>query len=497
MWPTGAPNGETATASMTASRLRITRAHLLLLLCGLLSLAAYGFAFIAPYNLYFLTSQGAIPDLGRITGYSPAAFWRYVGCLAALFALYGFGVALAGNLQDRGSLWVVLGCGLAAALLLVQVYPYAASDVFLYIVRGRVLGVYGHNSLVVPPSAFPTETYLPFYSEWADTPSPYGPLWEWIAAGLARLGDGSLLRSLIAFKALGLLSYIGCALLLAAILRARRPEGMLRGLILFAWNPLVLLETHAMAHNDLCMVFFVLLALWFWERERYPWVIVSLVLGGLVKYVPFVLLPPTLLLMWRRLGWRAWLQAVSSGILLSLAPAALTLAPLWRGPKTLSVIGQMGQIHNSVAAWVIVALKRFTSIGPAFDLGLWVVRVLFILVYVLVLFGTMRGTSSLIQVYYRLLYTWLCFGAAAFGYWYIAWLIAMIPLLESFTTRLFTVVFSWCGLMSVVLYTFSYDVDAQHVHLIVVPFVFVLPLLAAYALDRLRYWRRLRRRNAG
>jgi len=40
-------------------------------------------------------------------------------------------------------------------------------------------------------------------------------------------------------------------------------------------------------------------------------------------------------------------------------------------------------------------------------------------------------------------------------------------------------------------------VDAQHVHLIVVPFVFVLPLLAAYALDRLRYWRRLRRRNAG
>ena len=83
-------------------------------------------------------------------------------------------------------------------------------------------------------SAFPDMTqYLPFPSEWADTPSPYGPLWEWTAAGLARTGDGTLLRSLFTFKYFGLVCYLVCIGLILAILRRRRAAKLVQATIAF------------------------------------------------------------------------------------------------------------------------------------------------------------------------------------------------------------------------------------------------------------------------
>ena len=456
--------------------------HLLLSLCGLFSLAIYWGAFVGPYNLYSLTRQGIAPDLGMITGYSRLACWRYVGALAALFGLYGAGIHFVSRLQGRGPLWIVGVCGLAAALLLIWVYPYAASDVFLYIVRGRVLGIYGQNSLLVPPSAFPIEPYLPFPSEWADIPSPYAPLWEWTAAGLARLGDGSLLRSLLAFKGLGLVSYIGCMGVLAALLRLREPKQMAKGLLLFAWNPLVLLETHAMAHNDLYMAFFVLLALWLWERKGYVWALVSLVLGGLVKYVPFMLLPPALSLLWPRLGWRAWWRTASSAMLVSAILIALTLGPLWPGRAGLGVIGQMQRIHHSVAAWTILLLGKLASWNLAFDLGLWLMRASFLAAYMLILLHSLRRGDPPAHTYLRLLYAWLCLGATGFGYWYISWLIALIPFVKP-SSRIQVIAFSFCGLSSVAIYTFL-GLSSQQIHLFAVPFVFGFPFLATWLYNR-------------
>jgi hypothetical protein len=461
----------------------MTRAHCLLLLCGLLSVGAYGGAFAARYSLYPLAHRGAIPDLGQLTGYSQFGCWLYVGAITVLFGLYGAAIKLAGDLQGRPALLIALGCGLAAALVLVQVYPYAASDVFLYIVRGRVLGIHGRNSLVVPPSAFSMAPYLPFDSEWADTPSPYGPLWEWTAAGLARLGDGSLLRSLLAFKALGLLSYIGCSLVLVALLRSRDASA-LRGLVMFAWNPLVLVEGHAMAHSDLYMLFFVLLALWFWAQARYPWVIVSLVAGGLVKYVPLILLPPVLALMWRRLGWRAWLRATLVGALVSVALALILAFRLWPGTAALGVFGQMERLHNSVTAWLIVVISMFPHPAAAFEWGHWLMRILFVLAYLAIIIGALRRDPVPAQVCHGVLYAWLCLAASGFGYWYIAWLVGLCPLVPSREARLRTLIFGWSGLLSVAMYTYGHASDVKLIYLVTVPFVFGFPLLAAHALNR-------------
>ena len=357
--------------------------------------------------------------------------------------------------RHRQALWVVFGVSVAAALLLSFVYPYGAADIFLYVVRGRVLGIYGLNSSVVPPEYTPVAGYLPFLSEWTAVPSPYGPLWEWVAAGLARLGDGSLAASLLAFKGWGALCYLGSGLLLTDILRRGRPALWLPGLVALMWNPLVLLETMAMGHNDIFMMFFVLLALWFAVRSCYGGIYVALALGALVKYVPLLLVPPTVLWMARRLPPRMFWKHLLGGLLVALVLTGLIWWPLWPGWDSLPFLKQLGRGHFSLGIWIILLLRRLWPGGDFYSLGLWITRAAFAVAYASVVARAFRGRGQLAEHYRNALYAWLVFGAFAFGYWYIAWLIALMPLSRVRRTWLRIVIFSFVGLFSVALYTYG------------------------------------------
>ena len=467
----------------------VRRPALLMTACGLLSLAIYIGAFVAPYNLYRLARLGSPADLGEISRYSFSACALYVGAVTVLFGLYLLALRWARHLEGwQPCLWVI-ALGLAAAAILTQVYPYTATDAFLYIVRGRVLGIYGRNSMLVPPGAFPTAPYLPFQSEWTRIPSPYGPLWEWTAAALARLGDGSLVRSLLVFKAFGFLNYVGCMALIIAILRARRAGRVLPGLLAFAWNPLVLLETHAMAHNDLYMVFFILLSIWLWDRGHYPAVFVALTLGVLIKFVPLVLFPPALAMLKRRLSWRAWWCNSLLGLFGSGIVVVLFFASLWPGWGFLDATQRASRVHTSLPALAILMLYRFAPSLPAFDLGLWLVRVLFAGGYLLGLVWMLRRDMDVAEGYYYTLYICLVWGLAAFGYWYIAWLVALMPLLSRRELWGRTVLFSCGGLLSVAIYTFSVGrlelwVSYMLAALITFALPYLLPRLVDWGLER-------------
>jgi len=466
----------------------MVRKYLALLLCGLLALGTYIWAFASRFSLSKLTPTGSPPDLATLTGNSTVAYARYIGAITVLFGLYLLGLYLAPRLKGRVPVAIVIGCGVLSALVLGNVYPFGASDLFLYAARGRVLGIHGYNSLVVPPNAFPdVATYVPFPSEWTGYPSPYGPLWEWTAALLARLGDGSLLRSLLAFKLFNVGVYIACLGVIAAILRRRGSEHVLSGLVAFAWNPLVLLEEHAQGHNDLYMMLFVLLALWAWERSHHSSASVLLALGGLVKYVPFLLLPVVIVLLWRQVSTHVWRRTVGRGMLASLLLGAVILGPLWPG-KDWGVLQQLGFGHNSVTVWLILTLDRVFALPNAFAVGSWIMRFAFAGAYAWLIGRAFREKTPVVQACHRVLYAWLLLGAMAFGYWYIVWLVALAGLLLDERERLRTIVFSWCGLVSVVCYalgdTWSDVLNLQQVYSLIIPFVFGLPLMLAHQYGR-------------
>lgn len=80
-----------------------------------------------------------------------------------------------------------------------------------------------------------------------------------------------------------------------------------RNLLLYAWNPLVLIETAGQGHTEALLVPLLLAVIWAVRHGRGRWASVAVAGAGMVKLYPFVLWP----LLLRRFGWTAvWPGAV-------------------------------------------------------------------------------------------------------------------------------------------------------------------------------------------
>src|SRR5205823_10504562 len=107
-------------------------------------------------------------------------------------------------------------------------------------------------------------------------------------------------------------------------------------LLLYAWNPLVLIETAGSGHNDAAMMTFALLGLLLATRGRLLWGLAALVLSVLVKYLTALLL---LFYVLHALGrqptrGRAAALAAKMGAVGGLLVGAL-FVPFWAGPDSL------------------------------------------------------------------------------------------------------------------------------------------------------------------
>ena len=85
-----------------------------------------------------------------------------------------------------------------------------------------------------------------------------------------------------------------------------------RYLILYALNPLVLLETAGQAHTESMMILLLVLAVLFHRRGQGGLTSMALGAAGWVKLFPFIFLP----LLWRRYKWRGvWPGLIAAGVL--------------------------------------------------------------------------------------------------------------------------------------------------------------------------------------
>ena len=116
--------------------------------------------------------------------------------------------------------------------------------------------------LISTPADFANDPFLTLVF-WRDVRSVYGPVWLLLSGALAALGQafgGSLALYVALFKLLGFAAHLTNAWLIWLILGCLAPERQLQGTLLYAWNPLCLLEFCASGHNDAVMLTLLLLA---------------------------------------------------------------------------------------------------------------------------------------------------------------------------------------------------------------------------------------------
>jgi hypothetical protein len=265
---------------------------------GILSWLAY-LDLTITYPLLTFVAKYPLTDFGRANDWSQPTLVDFVLSILGVFALYVIAWRVVRqHPRDRRLLWLVVAFGVLFAVTLLAMYTITATDVFEYIFHSRILVRYGQNPLAVPPVTFKGDPFLKNVN-WALHPSPYGPLWVLLTVPGTALAGNDLILNLFLMKGLSVLFYVGCTLVVAAILQHRNPSQKVGGTLLFAWNPLVLFEAPGNGHNGIIMMFFALFAIYLLVRQRWLWVLPVLVASVLIKYITAILLLPFLIYCWR------------------------------------------------------------------------------------------------------------------------------------------------------------------------------------------------------
>ena len=355
--------------------------------------------------------------------------------------------------SSRRHLALALGAAALFGLTFVLLPSLPSDDLFSYILYGRISVIHHANPYIVLPSSFPEDPFLKLVF-WQGTRSVYGPAWLLLSDGLTILAQvlgGSLAIYVLLFKVLGLSAHLANAFLIWLILGRIAPERRLLGTLLYAWNPLCLLEFSASAHNDAVMLTFMLLGIYLLARD---WEVAALVSFGLsisVKYVLLALLPFYLLLVMRKtlarggtiprtaleVGWRA---------LVVVGVVALTLLPYWSGPETLRALlysPPAQQLDNSLLemmSWPLRSLEQALGLShvtaAALTLtGLKVLGLLAFLVIWLVQLGRVRGLESLLVAWAWVLLSYAVIASGWYWPWYATWAVCLAALVAEVEPR--------------------------------------------------------------
>ena len=406
----------------------------LLVLAALTALnaAVYLLFFAGPWNLLSLYLRPLL-DLRRLSAGDPLARWRLVVGFVLLGLLYWLGWRAAQRARGRAA-WVLVLAGAAiSGAILLCLYPFDAADVFDNIMHGRILSVYGANPFDQVAADFQADPFYP-YVGWRRHPSAYGPGWELLAAATARLAGDGIVANVLAFKALGGLFLAGCVAMVTGLLHRTTPERALAGVLLLAWNPLVLYETLGQGHNDVAMIFWVLVCAWCLARRRYTLAVLALVAGTLFKFVPLLLLPAAGLISLRALpDTKARLRFAAVTIGAAGLLMVLAYAPFWHGPAALGIERRFVLWTSSLPAAAFALLEP--PLGEEGAAGV-VSAVAAVLTVLFALWQGMRASrdpswQSFVQAAFAVLMFYLLFTCLWFQQWYTVWPLVLVPLLPT------------------------------------------------------------------
>lgn len=164
-------------------------------------------------------------------------------------------------------------------------YPAMLSyDIFNYISTTKVLFFYHENPYVIMPIEFIGDPFLLFMHA-ANKIALYGPVWIVLTGIPFFLGFGNFVLTLLSYKLFIFIAYV-----LAVMLISKLTKSIL-SVVIFALNPLVIIETLIGSHNDIVMIFLVLSSFFFLSKRKMLPSIVFLISSILIKYATIFLIP--------------------------------------------------------------------------------------------------------------------------------------------------------------------------------------------------------------
>ncbi|GHO74231.1 hypothetical protein KSD_20020 [Ktedonobacter sp. SOSP1-85] len=270
------------------------------------------------------------------------------------------------DIDTKGSHWLLflLGSALLFGLTLLLLPRLFSDNVFTYIFAGRTLATYHLDPFRTTPAQIPSDPSYPWILSSRHEASTYAPLWLYLSALITQL-SASLAFLLLLFKGLALLTHLLNILLVWSILGRLAPSRRLVGTLLYAWNPLALIELAGNGHNEGLCMFLLLLGTWCLLRARQPrYAAGALLCFGLAVSTNLIALLVLPLYAWfsvdhTRNPWQVAL-AFTWRLLAMLLPTLLLFLPLWNGANTFFALTSaidMAHFVHSPAGFLALPLR--------------------------------------------------------------------------------------------------------------------------------------------
>jgi hypothetical protein len=177
--------------------------------------------------------------------------------------------------SPRKVFWTAAG----AVAVLVNITPVGSSDIASYAAYGR-LAALGYNPYTASPLKLPNGANNPYTMlvspQWQNTVSVYGPVATWTHLFAAWIGGAKPWLTIWV-----LMIIFGAAFLATGYVLLRTAENPVRAVLLWAANPLLIVELVMGGHLDALVALFAIVAIVLSRRCSRPWhdAVVGLVIG--------------------------------------------------------------------------------------------------------------------------------------------------------------------------------------------------------------------------
>jgi hypothetical protein len=404
--------------------------------------------------------------------------------LAVLPLLYLFrrGYCIVQDSGDGAKVSTVVGFAVAFCIVCVFVYPFHSTDVFGYINRGWQQVHYHMNPYVYTVAEMPGWRTDPMvWDHWIYNPNPYGFLFTLLARGLCWLGGGHWFATLLLFKCVNAAAYGFTGWLVWSGAKALGHARPLLALYSFLWNPLVLMHHIANGHNDILIGCLLALAVYLVIRGAHVWVIPVVAAATMLKYAPAILVPPALVYIFKKRGWRPVVVGCVLGTLVGVAASAPYVAD-WRQFRLEDIRDNATLIDNSLhsflihiytnAARVVTPLAPFTE---TFDASIRLtLRGGFVVFLAVVYLRFLKRVTAerLVELWSLVMLVLMCVVSSKFNAWYMGMLLPPVLFLpERHWLRRLTLLITCAQTLSLTFFKQAYMLN--YFAMIIVPALIV------------------------
>lgn len=301
----------------------------------------------------------------------PVSTSMYVGIVVMLFALYTWALKLARNgILSLSTIWRLIWI---IVVLVVFSYPAAFSyDFFNYMFTAKTIMVYHKNPYVVIPLQFAGIDPWTNFMRWTHLPSAYTPLWILMTLFPYVVGLGYFVLVLFGIKVLVAGFYLLACLYLSKIVKRGDVRSAAVSMVLFALNPLIIIESLVSGHNDIVMMAFVLVALWCLEQKNIIAAWWYLALSVAAKFVTIVLIPIFIL----RRNRMYMLMAMIAGLLLVISRRGEMLPWYWVWiAPFVALLPDFREMHVIASVFCFGLLMRYATYIYVGSYDPWVLSV--------------------------------------------------------------------------------------------------------------------------